>query len=115
MALDKWIAALFLVGGLIYGYAAFTYPLLPFERNMPFLPNTLPLVLSAVAVLLSVLILLAPRATADAEGDVLGTIDLAKIREYKIGQALALAYEIKLNGLEGTIVPLVEQWLLRNG
>ena len=29
MALDKWIAALFLAGSVVYGYAAFTYPLFP--------------------------------------------------------------------------------------
>lgn len=90
MALDKWIAAFFLVGGLIYGYAAFTYTLLPFERNMPVLPNTLPMALSAAAVLLSALLLLSPKPPANAEGDVLGSIDFAKMREYKIGQALML-------------------------
>jgi putative tricarboxylic transport membrane protein len=90
MALDKWIAAFFLVGGLIYGYAAFTYTLLPFERNMPVLPNTLPMMLSAAAVLLSILFLLSPKPPADTEGDVLGSIDLAKMRDYKFDQALML-------------------------
>ena len=90
MALDKWIAAFFLVGGLIYGYAAFTYKLLPFERNMAVLPNTLPVALSVAAVFLSVLLLLAPKPAADAEGNVLGSIDLEKMREYKFGQALSL-------------------------
>ncbi|NNF77342.1 MAG: tripartite tricarboxylate transporter TctB family protein, partial [Rhizobiales bacterium] len=45
MALDKWIAMFFLLFCIIYGYASFTYPLLPFERNMAFLPNTMPMVL----------------------------------------------------------------------
>ncbi len=90
MALDKWVAAVFLVGALIYGYAAFNYTPLPFERNMPVLPNTLPMALGAVAVLLSILLLLSPRPPADPEGDVLGSIDLAKMREYKFGQALML-------------------------
>ncbi len=90
MALDKWIAALFLVGSIVYGYAAFNYPLLPFERNMSFLPNTLPMVLSVLAALLSLVILLSPRAAADEDGDVLGTIDFTKFREYKVGQALLL-------------------------
>lgn len=35
--------------------------------------------------------------------------------EGKIGQGLALAYEIKLNGLEGQIAPLVYQWIRHNG
>ena len=50
MALDKWIAVFFLVVCVIYGYAAYTYPLLPFELNMTFLPNTLPMVLSVLGV-----------------------------------------------------------------
>jgi len=80
----------FLVGSVVYGYAAFTYPLLPFERNMPFLPNTLPMVLSVLAGLLSLVVLLSPRGEPDKEGDVLGTIDLKKFAEYKVGQALML-------------------------
>ncbi len=90
MALDKWIAAFFLAGSVVYGYAAFNYPLLPFERNMSFLPNTLPMVLSVLAALLSLVVLLTPRGEPDKDGDVLGTIDLAKFAEYKVGQALML-------------------------
>ena len=33
MALDKWIAVIFLVISIMYGYASYTYPLLPFERR----------------------------------------------------------------------------------
>jgi len=36
MALDKWIAVLFLVLSIVYGYAAYTYPLLPFEGTWRF-------------------------------------------------------------------------------
>ncbi|MCB2100183.1 MAG: tripartite tricarboxylate transporter TctB family protein [Rhodobacterales bacterium] len=90
MALDKWIAVLFLAICLIYGYAAFTYPLLPFERNMAFLPNTMPSVLSILGAGLSLMILLSPKPAGDAEGDVLGTIDLTKWRDYKVGQALGM-------------------------
>ena len=90
MALDKWIAALFLAGSVVYGIAAFNYPLLPFERNMPFLPSTLPMVLSVLAALLSLVILVSPRGEPDEKGDVLGSIDLKHFREYKVGQALML-------------------------
>ena len=62
MALDKWIAVVFLVICVIYGYSAYTYPLLPFERNMTFLPNTMPMVLSVLGVSLALLILLALQA-----------------------------------------------------
>jgi putative tricarboxylic transport membrane protein len=90
MALDKCIAVIFLVICVIYGYAAYTYPLLPFERNMTFLPNTMPMVLSVLGVSFALLILLAPSPKADAEGDALGNINLGKWREYKVGQALGL-------------------------
>ena len=90
MALDKWIAVVFLLICVIYGYAAYTYPLLPFERFMTFLPNTMPMVLSVLGVSFALLILLAPSPKADADGDALGNINLAKWREYKVGQALGL-------------------------
>jgi len=99
MALDKWIAALFLAGSIVYGYAAFNYPLLPFEKNMPFLPNTLPIVLSVLAALFSLVILLSPKAAADEEGDVLGSIDLKRFAEYKVGQALLLVAAMILYAL----------------
>jgi putative tricarboxylic transport membrane protein len=90
MRLDKWIAVLFLLGGLIYGYAALNYPLLPFERNMPFLPNTLPVALSALAIILSLFIIIMPAGGGADEDDVLGGVDVARIRDYKIGQAAML-------------------------
>jgi putative tricarboxylic transport membrane protein len=90
MALDKCIAVIFLVICIIYGYAAYTYPLLPFERNMTFLPNTMPMVLSVLGVSFALFILLAPSPKADAEGDALGNINLGKWREYKVAQALGL-------------------------
>ena len=90
MALDRWIAVFFLLLCAVYGYAAFTYPLLPFERNAAFLPNTMPMVLSVLGGLLAVVILAAPKSQPDADGDVLGDINVAKLREYKTGQALSL-------------------------
>ncbi len=101
MALDKWIAVVFLVICTVYGYAAYNYPLLPFERNMVFLPNTMPMVLSVLGAFFSLLILLAPSPKADADGDALGKINFQRWREYKTGQALSLialmiAYAIAL-------------------
>ena len=88
MALDKWIAVIVMAIALVYGYASVTYPLLPFERNMAFLPNTMPMVLSVLAIMLSLIIVLAPKPKGAAEEP--GDFDLSKIREYKIGQASAL-------------------------
>ena len=89
MALDRWIAVFFLTVSIIYGYAAFNYELLPFERNMAFLPNTMPMALSVIGVVLSLLLVLAPRAKS-SEGD-LGDIDLETVRSFKLGQAFGLA------------------------
>lgn len=90
MALDKWIAFFFLLICIIYGYAAYTYPLLPFERNMVFLPNTMPMVLSVLGVFFALLIIFSSSPKADAEGDALGQINLKRWRGYKFGQALGL-------------------------
>lgn len=88
MALDRWIAVFFLAVSIIYGYAAFNYELLPFERNMAFLPNTMPMALSVVGALLSLVLLLAPGGDeADEPGD---NIDVRRLRDYKLGQAVML-------------------------
>ncbi len=85
MALDKWIAVFFLILSVIYGYAAFTYPLLPFERNMVFLPNTMPIVLSVLGAGLSLIVIF----TSGSSGST-GDIDPSKLGQYKLGQALSL-------------------------
>lgn len=89
MAIDKWIAAVFLTISIAYGYSAFTYPLLPFEKFMVFRPNSLPMVLSVIGALLSAVILLSSSKT-NTEEDVLGSVNIAKWRSYKIGQAAGL-------------------------
>ena len=99
MALDKWIAILFLIISIVYGYAAFTYHLLPFERNMSFLPNTMPMVLSVFGALFAIMILLSPSPKPDESGDALGDINLAKWREYKVGQAIGLIVAMILYAL----------------
>ena len=100
MALDKWIAVFFLLLCIVYGYASFTYPLLPFERNMAFLPNTLPMVLSVAGALLALIILLMPSAKSGGEGEeALGTLDGAGVRGLQIGPALALVAAMILYAL----------------
>ena len=95
MALDKWIAVFFLIICLIYGFTAFDYVLLPFERNMAFLPNTLPKTLSVLGAILSSLILLAPKAPNN-ENDANTNIDLSNFRQYNIGQTLGLVVAMLL-------------------
>ena len=98
MTLDRWIAILFLIFSFIYGYAAFHYPLLPFERNMSFLPNTLPMALSVLGVVVSLIIILTKRV--DAEGDEVDEdIDLKKLHQYKLGQAISILVAMVLYAL----------------
>lgn len=92
MKLDRWVAVFFLLFSLLYGYGAVTYRLLPFERNMVFLPNTLPIGLAALGILLALILLFAPKPQEadEADGDVLGIIDLRRYREYEFGKAFGL-------------------------
>ncbi len=89
MKLDKWIAVLFLLLCLIYGYTAFTYELLPFERNMAFLPNTMPRTLSVLGGILALVLIFAPETASDG-GAEQGNLEVSKLRQYKLGQAMAL-------------------------
>ncbi len=98
MKLDKWIAVLFLLLSLIYGYTAFSYELLPFERNMTFLPNTMPMVLSELGVILAMVLIFAPAAAPDS-GEDQCNIDVSNLRQYKLGQAIALLVAMVLYAL----------------
>ena len=84
MRLDRWIALVFLVIALIYGFTAFNFPILPFERGMAFLPNTLPKVLSVLAAAVSVFILVSPNKEASV-------ISMAEVRAFNLSQATGLA------------------------
>ena len=88
MSLDRILAIFFLAICVVYGYAAYNYPLLPFERNMAFLPNTLPMALSVLGGLVALFIAVAPRR-AGADDD-LGNVSAEELREFKIGQAAGL-------------------------
>lgn len=69
--IDRYIALCLLAFSIGYGYLAWMHPLLPFEVRMPFKPNTMPLGLAAIGIVLSTLLLLLPSANElekDAEG-----------------------------------------------
>ncbi|MBL4666893.1 MAG: tripartite tricarboxylate transporter TctB family protein [Sneathiella sp.] len=89
MTLDKYIAVLFLTVSIIYGYSAYTYPLLPFELNMVFLPNTMPLALSVLGILISGIIIISGKS-APVENTSDTQIDISRLRDYKLGQAAGL-------------------------
>ncbi len=90
MALDRWIAVVFLLLCLIYGYTAFFTmdgSLPPFMRRNPIWPSTLPKLLSILGIGVAFLVLFSkPEEVALAEGD----IDYRKLGSYKLGHAVML-------------------------
>ena len=92
MTLERAIALVFILICLIYGYTAFVVmeaSILPFERNLAFLPNVLPKWLSVLGVLVGLAVLLQSGSgtggqTADDD------IDIGNLRQYKLGQAVLL-------------------------
>lgn len=92
MTLDRAIAGIFLVLCLVYGYTAFVTMengLLPFERNMVFLPNTMPKWLSVLGVIIGTIVLIqtGPKAQIQIND---GEINYRNIRHYKLTQAILL-------------------------
>lgn len=90
MALDRWIALVFLMICLAYGYAAFftldaTLP--PFMKRNPVWPSTFPKVLAVLGILSSLYVLLGfEKSPEDKERD----IDYTRLWDYNLGQALLL-------------------------
>jgi putative tricarboxylic transport membrane protein len=93
MTLDRWIALAFLALCCVYGYAAFFTmdDLLPpiLQRN-PIWPSTFPKILTVLGILVGLIVLFTPKpATGDAAPKD-GTIDISRLGDYHIGQALGL-------------------------
>lgn len=93
MALDRWIALAFIALCCVYGYAAFftmddTLP--PILRRNPVWPSTFPKILTVLGLIvgLTVLFTRKPDATVAEVKD--GTIDLSRLGDYHVGQAIAL-------------------------
>jgi len=89
MALDRWVALVFLGICLAYGYAAwFTMDgsLPPFMRRTPVWPSSFPKVLSIAGIILSTIVLLGLEKGEEKIGDV----DYRKLGEYHLSQALML-------------------------
>lgn len=95
MALDRWIALVFVALCCVYGYAAFFTMdhLLPaiLQRN-PIWPSTFPKILSVLGVIVGLVVLLSPKAKADAPdtSSAADAIDHRRLGDYNLGQALAL-------------------------
>jgi len=89
MTLDRWIAAIFLVICVVYGYTAWitmdaTLP--PFMRRNPVWPSTFPKILSILGILCALWVLVTAKQTPIKEDE----IDYRRLGDYKIGQALML-------------------------
>ena len=92
MALDRWIALVFVAFCCVYGYAAFftmDQLLPPFMQRNPVWPSTFPKILSVFGVVVGLVVLFGLEATETSEPDPTA-INWRRLHEYKLGQALAL-------------------------
>lgn len=94
MALDRWIALVFVAFSCVYGYAAFFTmdQLLPpiLQRN-PIWPSTFPKLLSVLGVIVGLIVLFSPKPVADKDAKPKdGAIDISRLGDYHVGQAVAL-------------------------
>ncbi|WP_343561813.1 tripartite tricarboxylate transporter TctB family protein [Kiloniella sp. b19] len=99
MTLDRTIALFFLLFCGLYGFASFDYPLLPFERNMVFLPNTMPTALSVIGIGLSLILLISGGKPQTAEAQAEQDRKFAALKEYKLGQAALIVGAMVLYAL----------------
>lgn len=105
MALDRWIALVFLLLCLVYGYTAFFVMdagLPPFMRRNPIWPSTFPKVLAVCGVLVSLVVLLGFEKGAGEPKQ--GEIDYRRLAQYDVGRAIALL--LLMAGYAFTLRPL---------
>ena len=91
MTLDRWIAFVFLLFCLIYGYTAFFVmddQLAPFLKNNPVWPSTFPKVLSVGGIIVGLFVLLGFEKSTEADKPM--EINYRRLTDYKLGQALLL-------------------------
>ena len=89
MTLDRWIASIFLVMCILYGYTAFVtmdVGLPPFMQRNPVWPSTFPKILSVLGIGCALWVLVSSKETPIKEDD----IDHRRLGDYKIGQAALL-------------------------
>ncbi len=89
MALERWIALIFLGVCIAYGYTAWFVMdanLAPFMRRNPIWPSTFPKVLSILGLIAGLFILFG----AEKPGQKNPEIDYRRLTEYNLGQAVLL-------------------------
>ena len=105
MALDRWIALVFLLLCLVYGYTAFFVMdagLPPFMQRNPVWPSTFPKVLAVCGVLVSLIVLLGFEKGSGEPKQ--GEIDYRRLAQYDVGRAIALL--LLMAGYAFTLRPL---------
>lgn len=107
MALDRWIALAFVALCCVYGYAAFFTmdDQLPriLQRN-PVWPSTFPKMLTFLGLVVGLIVLFSPKPKAEGTPAKDGAIDLTRLGDYHVGQAVGLlvlmvAYALTLRPL----------------
>lgn len=107
MALDRWIALAFIALCCVYGYAAFFTmddQLPPILRRNPVWPSTFPKILTVLGLIVGLIVLFTSKPPVEGAKPKDGAIDLTRLGDYHIGQALALlalmvAYALTLRPL----------------
>ena len=94
MALDRWIALIFVAFCCAYGYAAFftmDQLLPPFMQRNPVWPSTFPKVLSVLGVIVGLIVLFGLEKTEEKDAQPSATaINYRRLTDYNLGQALLL-------------------------
>jgi putative tricarboxylic transport membrane protein len=108
MTLDRWIALAFIAFCCVYGYAAFftmDHLLPPILQRNPVWPSTFPKILSVAGIIVGLIVLFTAKSKAEQQtGKADGVMDITRLGDYHIGQALALvglmlAYALTLRPL----------------
>ncbi|MDR9428614.1 MAG: tripartite tricarboxylate transporter TctB family protein [Salibaculum sp.] len=93
MALDRWIALIFIVFCCSYGYLAFftmDQDVPPFMQSNPVWPSTFPKVLAVLGIVVGLVVLLGLEKPDAQEEPAAPEIDYRRLHHYKLGQALAM-------------------------
>ncbi|MEC7670378.1 MAG: tripartite tricarboxylate transporter TctB family protein [Pseudomonadota bacterium] len=93
MALDRWIALVFVVFCCIYGYLAFftmDHLLPPFMQRNPVWPSTFPKLLAIGGCVVGLVVLLGLEKPENENEPSASDINYRRLHEYNLGQALLL-------------------------
>lgn len=106
MALDRWIALVFVALCCVYGYAAFftlDHLLPPILQRNPVWPSTFPKILAVSGIIVGLMVLFA-KSPVKKEASSDSAMSIHRLGEYHIGQAIGLliamvAYAVLLRPL----------------